>query len=145
VQTSKQTVSLTLILLSFLIASCAPYPYVPRRVMADPLYGAELYSKALDLHDDQLRAISKLRGDLRKEQIKGQAEIETAMLDLQELTSHPKKDLDEATILKKVEEIGSIETNLRKKTVQTRLSLSKVLTDEQYEKLLDILDGEVPY
>ena len=121
--------------------SCAPYPYPPPDVQSDPLRGIEYFSRALNLSDDQLRAIAKIRDDLRKEDLKNRAELQAAMIDLRELTHQPKKDLDEEKILKKVDEIGAIETKMRADTVRAGLSMANVLTDEQYTRFGDFLSG----
>ena len=136
-------ITLLLVLLEFSV-SCVPYPGYRREMLADPLHGVEFYSRTLDLNSEQLQAIGKVREELRKNQMRRRVELQDDIAELGELTHRPKKELDEAKIMKKVEEIGAIETSLRKEAVNAGLSLAKILSEEQYDRFAEILSG-APY
>lgn len=136
---SKRLLSAGVILL-WAIGGCAPYEGYRTGSPFDPLHGVERLAGALKLSEEQRVAIGALRAQLQKDEIRNRADLEAALIDLRRLTRESKDRLDEAQILQKVDEVGNLETALRRRAVEAGLSLAKILTVEQYERLGEIVN-----
>ncbi|MEK7306799.1 MAG: Spy/CpxP family protein refolding chaperone [Nitrospirota bacterium] len=105
----------------------------------DPLHNIELYADKLGLTDDQLKKFAELRTRYHKEEIRLRAEMESAFIELNELTHKDKPALDQEKIYKKAEEIGTIRTSMLKNVIILELDVGKLLSDEQYNKFGQIM------
>ena len=106
---------------------------------ADPLHNIELYADKIGLTDDQIKKIAELRTRYHKEEIRLRAEMETAFIDLNELTHKEKGAIDQEKVYKKAEEIGTIRTNMLKNVIDLELGVGKILSDEQHNKFGQIM------
>lgn len=100
----------------------------------DPLHNIELYAEKIALTDDQIKKIAELRTRYHKEEIRLRAEMETAFIELNELTHKEKAAIDQEKIYRKAEAIGAIRTSMLKDVINLELEVGKLLSDEQYNK-----------
>ncbi len=108
----------------------------------DPLHNVEHFAKDLNLTDDQMKQIENVRKDFAREEIKLRSNLDIAYLDLRDMTHQDQKDLNRDQIMRKVEEIGSLQTTLAKKNVEAGLSLTSILNEEQFKKFAELLREE---
>lgn len=92
-------------------------------------------AEQLDLTDAQKDQIRDLRTKHQKEMIQRQADVKVARLELRELI---RDAADRATINSKVEQIGDMQTEIKKAHVGHRLDVRDLLTPEQREKFDDM-------
>lgn len=105
----------------------------------DPLHNIELYADKIGLADDQLKKIAELRTRYHKEEIRLRAEMESAFVELNELTHKDRQTIDQEKIYKKTDEIGAIRTAMLKDVINLELDVGKILSDEQYNKFAQIM------
>lgn len=105
----------------------------------DPLHNIELYADKIGLKDDQLNKIAELRTKYQKEEIRLRAEMESAFIELNELTHKDRQSIDQDKIYKKTDEIGTIRTAMLKNVINLELDVGKILSDEQYNKFAQIM------
>lgn len=146
---SGQTLIASLLFLASIILSASGCGYHPHRgvpvqtgyqgYFIDPLHNIELYAEKLGLTDDQLKKIGELRTKYHKDEIRLRAEMESAFIELNELTHKERQSIDKEKTYKKVDEIGSIRTNMLKNIINLELEVGKLLSDEQYNKFAQII------
>lgn len=91
----------------------------------------------LGLSEEQMTAMKSIHNEKRKQLIRLQAEIRVFHVDLKEETDKPIPDMAKVEqILRKQE---SLRTELALETIGTRVEVSKILTKEQFEKLLGMM------
>ena len=107
------------------------FPQAPRAYRT-----ASYYSLVTDLNlsQDQIRKLRDLRLEYQKETLELRNTLQTKRLELQTLLAS--KNVDEEKADSIVEEIGKLRIDLWKKTIHYRLEMRKVLTQEQWDKLL---------
>jgi Spy/CpxP family protein refolding chaperone len=88
--------------------------------------------KALALTDAQKAQIETLRSEFRKAEIRRQADLRIARLELQELLRA--STIDEKAVITKANQVADLQTAAFKARVEHRLSISKLLTPEQRMK-----------
>jgi Spy/CpxP family protein refolding chaperone len=98
-----------------------------------PFSELELFSDELGLTEEQQTKIKEQRFQTDKEAIELRSKIKIAELELRELLHS--EDPDEGQIKNKIEEIGSLKTQLRFTLVKSQLEIRNTLTPEQLEKL----------
>ena len=81
-----------------------------------------------DLTADQLKQIEKLRLEHQKDVLPIRTKLQTKRLELRTLIL---EDKDQKEIEKKVEELGSIRTEMMKKHITHHLAIRNLLTDDQ--------------
>ncbi len=92
-------------------------------------------AEQLDLTDAQKDQMRDLRTKHQKEMIQRRADVKVARLELRELI---RDAADRVTINSKVEQIGSMQTEIEKARVGHRLDARNLLTPEQREKFDDM-------
>ncbi|RMH72222.1 MAG: periplasmic heavy metal sensor [Gemmatimonadetes bacterium] len=92
----------------------------------------EMMKGELDLSEEQVANLRDLMVDHQKQEIELRSQIEVARLELEELMVADKPNKTAA--LKKVEEIGNFQTEIRKLDVGFRIEMKTILTPEQLEK-----------
>ncbi len=107
-----------------------------RHMMGMPGYGGgpfdvEMFRDYLQLSDDQVAKLRKIRSDYRKEMIKRRANMKVAELELWELID--RKDLDMGKAEKKVKEISAMKADLMMYRLKALQETKKFLTDDQFE------------
>lgn len=93
-------------------------------------------AKKLELTDEQVAKIEAKKLETKKNLIDLKAKIKVAELELKEALNKDEVDLD--AVLKKVEEIGALRTEMRKLIVSSRVFFKNILTPEQREKLAEL-------
>jgi len=88
----------------------------------------------LNLSQDQVKKLQDLKLEYQKETLELRNTLQTKRLELQTLLAS--KNVDEEKANSIVEEIGKLRIDLWKKTIHYRLEMRKVLTQEQWDKLL---------
>jgi len=88
----------------------------------------------LNLSQDQIKKLQDLRLEYQKETLELRNALWTKQLKLQTLLAS--KEVDENKASSIVEEIGKLSTDIWKKTIHYRLEMRKILTEEQWNKLL---------
>ncbi|MFC1596275.1 Spy/CpxP family protein refolding chaperone [Candidatus Margulisiibacteriota bacterium] len=90
--------------------------------------------RELGLTKDQMRTCDEFRLEMRKKQIRIQAQVQESKL---ELNAELRKDkVDQGKVDSFINEIGKLQTELLRNRVQNMLKVKNVLTTEQREKLL---------
>lgn len=92
----------------------------------------EKIAKELNLSDEQKSQIKEKLLETQKARIELEAKMRIARLELQQLLEKDEVDVDAA--LKKVEEIGQIQTQLQKARIYSLVAIKKTLTPEQRKK-----------
>jgi len=138
---------LTWLCLIFLVSACVPYyDYEqPARTGAAPgggdaFYNIERFAPELKLTHPQIQKIRQLRADFDKHAISINAALRAAYIDLNNMTSADRKQLDKDAVFKKADEISKLHAEMQRKILELDLELTSLLTDEQYEKFRDILN-----
>ncbi len=99
-----------------------------------------LLADKLELSEGQRNELKDMFMTHRKDMIKKNADLELARIDMQELISQDKPDLD--IIKEKINGIAAIEVEIKFSQVKLMIDAKSVLTDEQQEKLKDLMkDG----
>ncbi|MFQ5648681.1 MAG: Spy/CpxP family protein refolding chaperone [bacterium] len=111
----------------------AQQPFKLRRQVS---FRIEQFAQELDLSEEQLGKIRKLRLSAEIETIQKQASRKIAELELRELMQAT--DVTEGEVTSKVKEIGQFMTDIRLKQVLTRLAINKLLTETQRQKLREL-------
>lgn len=84
--------------------------------------------------EEQITKIRDSLDELKKKLIDLRGEMEKASIDQAKLISA--KELDEAAVMKAIEKIGALRTDMAKLEIQKRLVIKKNLKQEQVEKLM---------
>jgi len=84
------------------------------------------------LNDEQVTKIKALKYKSKKVEISTQAEIKMRRIDLHELLDM--KSVDKGEVEEKIEDIGKLYIKQAKDCVENRLSVRKLLTEEQLQK-----------
>jgi Spy/CpxP family protein refolding chaperone len=117
----------------------------PHPRMAGPGHGAERLLAMLEiprvrqllgLTDDQASRLRQITVDTEKAAIKTKADLAVRGIELRELLLADNPDGD--TVMKKVQEISDLTTQLMKLHVQALLSAKTVLTPEQQKKIREL-------
>ncbi len=95
--------------------------------------GPERVKQELGLTDEQEAQLRKLHSEQRKAQIHRRADLQVARMDLHELLGS--KSVDEKAVAAKMREINDLTAAGLKAHVDAQLSLRKVLTPEQVDKM----------
>jgi len=101
------------------------------RVLA--LLDSEHFRAAMNLTDQQASRLREIIVETRKSSIKTRAEMQVDAIDLREMLRADNPDHD--AVLKKVEEISNLRSELMKEHVEALLKAKAVLTPEQQKKL----------
>lgn len=96
-------------------------------------------AREIGLNEKQLASLKKLHREKRKNLIRLRSEIQIVNVDLQEELEKPVPDLDSVKKLLRTQE--SLKTEFVLEMVRTRVEVSKILTDEQFENLRDMMKG----
>ena len=98
-------------------------------------------AEQLELTSEQIKQFREMQVATKKKLIPLQANIKLAKLELHELL---RNDASGATLDRKIEEIGSIRTNMQKIKIKEKAGFRSILTDKQKEKLDTMPMGEGP-
>jgi Spy/CpxP family protein refolding chaperone len=90
----------------------------------------------LGLSDAQYAQLRKARVEVRKAAIRRRADLQVARLELRELLDAPTPD--EKAVAAKVKELNELQAAALKARVDARLTLGKMLSPEQREKLKEM-------
>ena len=88
----------------------------------------------LNLSEDQIKKLQDLRLEYQKETLELKNALRVKRLELQALLASNEVDENKASSI--VEEIGKLSTDIWKKSIHYRLEMRKILTEEQWNKLL---------
>ena len=116
-------------------------------MMKGYLEGADFYlsySGELRLTDSQIRSLESIRDSYEKDAIRLNADLQTAMLELDNLQYEDEIDLSKVkTVNKKIE---TIQTEIRFKNIESFVKAKRTLNKEQLKKLdyLDLNEEENP-
>ena len=88
----------------------------------------------LNLSEDQIKKLQDLRLEYQKETLELKNALRAKQLELQALLASNEVDENKASSI--VEEIGKLSTDIWKKSIHYRLEMRKILTEEQWNKLL---------
>lgn len=99
-------------------------------------FDIEMFKERLNLTDDQVAKLKKIRSDYQKEMIKRKANLRVAMLELWEIIDA--KNLDMGKAEKKVKELEVMQSDLMIYRIKTLQETRKFLTDEQYEQFREL-------
>ena len=99
-------------------------------------FDIEMFKERLNLTDDQVAKLKKIRSDYQKEMIKRKANLRVAMLELWEIIDA--KNLDMGKAEKKVKELEVMQSDLMLYRIKTLQETRKFLTDEQYEQFREL-------
>lgn len=116
-------------------------------MMKGYLEGADFYlsySGELRLTDSQIRSLESIRDSYEKDAIRLNADLQTAMLELDNLQYEDEIDLSKVkTVNKKIE---TIQTEIRFKNIESFVKAKQTLNREQLKKLdyLDLNEEENP-
>ncbi len=97
----------------------------------------EKFSTELGLEGETLDRLKELAHQAKKESISLKADLKVLYLDLKK--SMHADSPDEKQVMTLVEKIGSLEIQLKKKHVRLLLSIRKLLTPEQREKMIQLI------
>ena len=92
--------------------------------------------EALDLTQEQKHQLKSLRTENRKKMIKLKADMQLAHVELRELMSE--KAPNQGKVDRTVEKMNAAHAEMTKIRVMAKLSLNKILTDEQRQKLKEM-------
>jgi len=87
----------------------------------------------LGLSEEQVESLKSIKDSHQREMIRKKADLELAMLDLENLLSEEDIDLSKAESLTK--KIGSLRAEMRFKGIEAAVKAKRILTEEQREKL----------
>ena len=107
------------------------FPQAPRAYRTVPCYSL---ATGLALSQDQIKKLQQLRLECQKETMELRNALQAKQLELRTLLAS--KDVDEEKANSIVDEIGKLRTDIREKTIHYQLEMRKVLTQEQWDKLL---------
>ncbi|HDN85422.1 MAG TPA: periplasmic heavy metal sensor [Candidatus Aerophobetes bacterium] len=107
------------------------FPQAPRAYRTASYYSLVTN---LNLSQDQIRKLRDLRLEYQKETLELRNTLRVKKLELQTLLAS--KDVNEEKANSIVDEIGKLRTNIWEKTIHYQLEMRKVLTQEQWDKLL---------
>jgi Spy/CpxP family protein refolding chaperone len=99
-------------------------------------FDVDMFKERLQLTDEQMDKLRKLRTDYRKEMIKRKANLRIAELELWELMES--KNIDMARTEKKVKDIGAMQADLMLYRIKVLQETRKFLSEEQYEQFRDL-------
>lgn len=99
-------------------------------------FDIEMFQDYLQLSDEQVGKMRKIRQDYRKEMIKRRANLRVAEIELWDIIDT--KDLDLGKAEKKVKEIQAMETDLMMYRIKALQETRGFLTEEQYEMFRDM-------
>lgn len=85
-----------------------------------------------DLNEEQVTKIKKLKYKSKKDEAKTHAEIKLLEIELHELLDM--KSVDKGEVEEKIEDLGKLYIKQAKNCVENRLSVRKLLTEEQLHK-----------
>ncbi|HOC92250.1 MAG TPA: hypothetical protein PKH33_07775 [bacterium] len=114
-------------------------------MMGGDMLGLGIFEKALDnpqlvaeigLSEAQLTRIQNVITDQRKASIAAHAELQTLMVDLDNLMRQDSASL--TSIEAKIDDIGLKQTAIHKNSVRTTFEIKKILTKEQIDKIKEI-------
>ncbi len=103
------------------------------------------YSEELKLSDSQIGSLESNRDSYEKDAIRLNADLQTAMLDLDNLLNEDEIDLSKVkTVNKKIE---TIQTEIRSKNIESFVKAKRTLNKEQLKKLdhSDLYEEENPH
>lgn len=95
-------------------------------------FDIDMFKDHLDLSEDQVKKLKKVRLDYRKALIMRKAELRVLELELWELIDV--KDLNMGKIEKKLKEVHNLKGDIMLYRIRTLNGTKKVLSDEQYAK-----------
>jgi Spy/CpxP family protein refolding chaperone len=93
---------------------------------------------ALGLSDDQTSHLRQIVLDTEKANIKTRAEVQVQGIELRELLRADNPDRD--AVMKKIDEISALRTEMAKQDVSALLQAKSVLTPEQQKKIRDFIE-----
>ena len=93
----------------------------------------------LDLSDKQMAKIKAIRYEAKKEKIKLQAEIRLARLEVNNMMTA--EDPSQNAILRGVDNLGKLKTEMKKIEIKKKFAIHQVLTKEQLEKMKKMKKG----
>lgn len=139
----KKRIMLTLILIIGLIATtlalAQPRMDRPERGPADGPHLKMLLGplgEEIGLTDAQRQELQDTGFATQKELIHLHAQVKIAELELRQMMDSDTPD--ENAVYRKIDEIGALKTDIRKKQMGLRLTVQSVLTDEQVDQLKDL-------
>jgi Spy/CpxP family protein refolding chaperone len=92
--------------------------------------------KELELTDQQVAQIKKLRSDFELQQVDRHAEMQKAQIRLRELKNEPKSA--ESDVLAQIEKVGQLRIQNQKAMYSHHRAMQNVLTEEQRTKLKEL-------
>lgn len=98
-----------------------------------PMFKLDMLADEIELTDEQQGKIEEMEFAAQKAGIELHSKIQIAQLELHKLMQADNPD--EGKIKSKVEEMGKLKTEQHLNRVQSHLSMQKILTSEQKEKL----------
>jgi Spy/CpxP family protein refolding chaperone len=93
---------------------------------------------ALGLSEDQSNRLRQIVLDTEKSNIKTRAEVQVRGIELRELLRADNPDRD--AVMKKIDEISALRTEMAKEDVDALLKAKSVLTPEQHKKIRDFIE-----
>lgn len=99
---------------------------------------AEKVAKELKLTEQQRAQIEEHNFEIKKAVTRAQADLEIAEMELEKALEAD--EVDHEAIMKKLDEIGKIRTEIQKKNIERLLHAKSVLTPEQKEKWAEMKD-----
>lgn len=115
----------------------APGAHAAGRSLRGNWWSHPRVKEALELTEDQTKALSDASLQLRKEQIDVRADIEKARLELDEVLQAD--TVDEQKALEIAQNLGQLTGKQVELATRQRISVAKVLTPEQKEKAKEVL------
>ena len=100
-------------------------------------------SEAIQLSGDQVKSLEAIRDSHQKERTQDAVDLETAMLELDNLLSEDEIDLAEASTLN--ERIEAIRTRARLREIEAFAEAKQILNTEQLERLRSSDTGSLPH
>jgi hypothetical protein len=99
------------------------------------------HSENIELSSDQVESLKVIRDSRQEERVQQAAELETAMLELDNLLSEDEIDLDVASELN--QRIEAIRTRARFREIEAFAEAKRVLNTEQHERLRSFDTGSL--
>jgi Spy/CpxP family protein refolding chaperone len=87
----------------------------------------------LELSEEQVTEMNEIMLDYQKASLKLQSQIKMKQLELQELLLESTVDMDK--VRTKLEEMASLQVQVKMKAIEHQIKLKEVLTEEQLEEL----------
>jgi Spy/CpxP family protein refolding chaperone len=136
----RKTLLIPIIFIFLITTSCLSYVWaqepVERQMRRPPELPFERMHKELNLTDQQMDELAKLRMENQKEMIKLRADLRILQLDLKTLLNE--KEPDTAKVYAQLDRINKLRNEISKNRIESDLKRRTVFTPEQWDKIKNL-------